>query len=147
MSPDSASALRDALSAEHVAIWTYGLASAFVTEPRVSSAVTDALGNHKQQRDSTEQLLEQAGVPVPQTQPAYTLPQPVTDQGSAIQVLIVAENDCQIGWRSVLERTDAGDAAARHIALNGLTASAARATRWRITVGQNPAATPFPGKP
>ena len=137
-------ALRSALGAENAAVWVYGLSSAYVTESRVKSALDEGTDEHRRHRDAAEQVLQGAGTNPPAAQPAYTLPQPVTDQRSALQSLITAETDCEVGWRSVLENTE--DAGARRLALDGLTTSAARSARWRLTIGV-PAAEAFPGQP
>lgn len=144
LSDAAASALRSALSAEHAAVWVYGLASAYGSEKRVNSAVSDALQEHADQRGRAERALRDAGEVPPAAQPAYSVPQPVTDQMSAIRAALTAEDDCQVGWRSVLENTD--DRQLREIALQGLTTSTTRAARWNITIDQ-PAAQPFPGQP
>ncbi len=144
LSEYTANALRDALGAEHASLWVYGLTSAFASESRVRPAISEAMNTHRAQRDSAERLIRDAGMKPPVAQPAYSLPQPVTDQNSAIRALITAETECQIGWRSVLENTQ--DAGLRRTALDALTASATRATRWRVTVGE-PGVTAFPGSP
>ena len=77
-------------------------------------------------------------------QPAYAVGD-VGDQKQAIELLITAESDCQVGWRSVLDNAE--DPGLRRLALDGLTTSATRATRWRLTVGRQPAVENFPGQP
>ncbi len=69
----------------------------------------------------------------------------MTDQKSAIAVIVVAETDATVAWRAVLERTD--DKTLRAAALDGLRDAAVRATRWRIAGGQTPATPPLPGAP
>lgn len=145
LSEDVVGVLRTVLGAENAAVWVYGLASAFTGEPRVSSAIGEAMNRHRVQRDIAERTLRDAGLVPPPAQPAYTLPQPVTDQKSAITALVTAEHDCEVGWRAVLDTTE--DPNLRRTALDGLTTAATRATRWRITVGQKPSAQPFPGQP
>ncbi|MCI2420320.1 ferritin-like domain-containing protein [Saccharopolyspora sp. K220] len=145
LSADAGNALRSALSAEHAALWVYGLASAFAGEARVRDAIDDAVAQHQRLRDTAERALRDAAQPSAVAQPAYDVGEPVGDQKSAIGLLVKAENDCEIGWRSVLENTE--DAALRGTALDGLTTSATRATRWRLTIGQQPATNPFPGQP
>ncbi|RCW39765.1 uncharacterized protein DUF4439 [Halopolyspora algeriensis] len=145
LSEQASTALRRALGAEHAAVWVYGLAGAFVDEAQAESAVAEAASNHRRFRERTEQLLREAGVEPPVAQPAYSPPQPVTDRNSAIRLLITAESDCATGWRSVLETTKISRI--RQHALDGLTTTATQATRWRITIGEQPAALPFPGRP
>lgn len=137
--------LRNALGAEHAAVWVYGLAAAYGNSPRVGSAIEEGTNAHRAHRDTAESLLQDAGQVPPATQVAYALPNAVTDQTSAIQALVTAERDCQIGWRSVLETTD--DAGLRRTALDALTVSAVRATRWRITIGMRPVTQALPGQP
>ncbi|MER7083879.1 protein of unknown function [Saccharopolyspora kobensis] len=144
LSDAEGTALRSALSAEHAALWVYGLASAYVGENRVRSAIDDAQEQHRRLRDTAEKVIRGAGQIPPSAQPAYDVGERVSDQDSAIGLLIKAEGDCQVGWRSVLENTD--DPGLRGTALDGLTTSATRATRWRLTVGQQPAAQAFPGQ-
>lgn len=138
-------ALRDALGAEHAAVWVYGLASAFAEEQRVSSAVDEALAEHERLRDTAEKALHDVQRTPGPAAPAYDVGQEVDDQSSAIQALLTVEHDCQVGWRSVLE--NAQDPHIRRMALDGLTTTATRATRWRLTIGEQPAAQTFPGQP
>jgi hypothetical protein len=145
LSEQASGALRDALGAEHAAVWVYGLAGAYVQESRVQSAIDEALGHHRNRRDAAERSLRDAGQEPPSAQPGYAPPEPINDQKSAIRMLVTAENDCQIGWRAVLENSD--DPTLRRGALDGLTAAATRAARWRLTIGEQPAAQPFPGSP
>ena len=100
---------------------------------------------HRARRDATELLLGSAGQNPRSAEPAYVTPQPVTDEASAIAVLVVAEADVTVAWRAVLERTDDKDL--RASALAGLTDAAVRATRWRRAGGQSPATPPLPGAP
>lgn len=149
LSDQAVQALRTALNAEHAAVWTYGLATAFAGTPQVSSAIGDATEVHEGHRDEAQRLIRGGGGSAPVAAPSYALPQQVTDQTSMVRVLITAEQECQVGWRSVLENTepDEGDPAIRRTALDALTSAASRATRWRITIGENPAAVSLPGKP
>lgn len=135
-------ALRGVLGAENAAVWVYGMSTAYVTDGALKPAVSDGYDEHRGRRDAAEGALRGAGENPPAAQPAYSLPQPVTDQSSALQALLIAEHDCQVGWRSVLENTE--DAGTRRTALDGLTTSAARSTRWSLALGR-PAPDPFPG--
>lgn len=145
LSDQAIASLRNALGAEHAAVWVYGLSTAYAGSPRVESAIDEGTNEHRAHRDTAEGVLQDAGQVPPATQVAYALPNAVTDQTSAIQALVTAEKDCQVGWRSVLEMTD--DAGLRRIALDALTVSATRTTRWRITIGARPATQALPGQP
>lgn len=144
LASDAANAVQSALGAEHAALWVYGLVSAFLPDS-FNAPVTEGTTAHRARRDATERLLADAGQTPRPAEPAYVPPQPVTDQKSALGVLVVAESDTTVAWRAVLERTD--DRTVRQAALEALTAAAVRATRWRRTVGQSPAAPAFPGAP
>jgi uncharacterized protein DUF4439 len=141
---DAAAATQDALGAEHAALWVYGLVSAFLSDAYKASAL-EAKNAHRARRDATELLLSGAGQAPRSAEPAYVLPQPVTDSASAVAVIVVAEAEATVAWRAVLERTD--DKQLRALALGGLTESAVWATRWRVAGGQSPATPPMPGKP
>ena len=141
---DAGEAVQAALGAEHAAVWVYELVSAFL--PAGFDAPTqEGLTGHRARRDATERLLAAGGLTPRPAEPAYLPPKPVTDQASAIAVLITAETDCGVAWRAALERTD--DATVRKAALDALTAAAVRATRWRKLGGVAPAAVPMPGMP
>ena len=141
--PDEAGeAVQEALGAEHAAVWVYELVSAFLPAA-LGGPLQEGMSGHRSRRDATERLLAAAGLAPRPAEPAYVPPKPVTDQASAIAVLIAAEGDCSVAWRAVLERTD--DGAVRKAGLDALTASAVRATRWRKAAGVTPAAVPMPG--
>ncbi|HEX6341796.1 ferritin-like domain-containing protein [Umezawaea sp.] len=137
---DAVQAVQDALAAEHAAVWTHGLVSAFVEE---AQQVAEGANAHRARRDATERLLRDVSAqPVPPA-PAYLPPAPVTDAPSSIAALVAVEVDACVAWRGVLERTEDPDL--RRTALDALTASAVRATRWRKTGGLLPAALVLPG--
>ncbi|RKT56959.1 ferritin-like domain-containing protein [Saccharothrix australiensis] len=135
-------AVQSALAAEHAAVWTYGLVSAFVAQQ--ASAVAEGANAHRARRDTTERWLrDQGAVPSPPA-PAYLPPQPVDSAASAIAALISVETDACAAWHGVLERTD--DQALRKSALDALTTSAVRATRWRKAAGASPLPITLPGR-
>lgn len=138
-------ALQDALSAEHAAIWAYDLATAFLSEASAKAISDGASGEHRARRATTQRLITDRGDQPAAARPHYRTPVPVTDQPSAIKLLITVETDAQIAWRSALERSH--DSHLRNTALDGLLYSSVLATRWRLTIGQNPATEPFPGDP
>ena len=139
---DSVDAVQRALGAEHAAIWTYGLVAAFLPAS-FNAALNEGVTSHRARRDATERALNAAGATPESAQPAYVPPQPVTDQPSSLALLALAESDATVAWRSVLENTD--DADLRRSALEYLTASAVRATRWRKATGSSPATPALPG--
>ncbi len=145
LSDQAAEALRRTLKAEHAAVWLYGLARAHVTDRSVSEGVDEAFDEHERMRDAADRTLRGAVGNAPPPALAYNAGEDVNDQTSAIRAVLLAERDCQVGWRSVLENTDSPDL--RRTALNGLTTAATRSTRWRLTLDRSPAAPEFPGQP
>jgi Domain of unknown function (DUF4439) len=143
MPSETVDAMQHALVAEHAAVWVYGLVSAFLPGS-FGSAVDQGMQVHTIRRDAVTQKLASAGSAPKSAEPAYLTPQPVTSQASALAVLVVAETDTGVAWRSVLENTT--DAGVRRGALDGLTDSAVRATRWRKAAGQTPSAAALPGQ-
>lgn len=139
----SVDAVQDALSAEHAAVWTYGLVSAFIAVPQQVAEVADGANAHRARRDVTERWLRDAGATPRPPAAAYLPPQPVDSAASAIAALISVETDACVAWRGVLERTE--DGALRQSALDALTVSAVRATRWRKAAGLTPTSIAFPG--
>lgn len=139
-SAEALQAVQEALATEHAAVWTYGLVSAFVQQADLTA---DGANAHRARRDATQRLLRDGGQePVPPSA-AYLPPAPVTDSASSIAALVAVESDCCVAWRGVLERTDDGNL--RRSALDALTASAVRATRWRKAGGLTPAGLVLPG--
>lgn len=141
---DAAQATQDALGAEHAALWVYGLVSAFLPDD-YAGALREGSTAHRERRDATELLLSAAGQSPRSAEAAYVLPEEVTDEPSALSVLVVVESDTTVAWRAVLERTD--DKTLRAAGLAGLTDAAVRAARWRGAAGQTPQTPPLPGAP
>lgn len=141
---ETVDALQQALSAEHAAVWVYGLVSAFLPDS-YDKGVAKGMSAHRDRRDATERLLAAATITPISPEPAYTTPQPVTDKDSAVAVLAVAEDDATVAWRAVLDRAD--DPGVRQAALEALTEAAVRGTHWRQDAGTEPAAQAMPGQP
>lgn len=141
-SEEALQALQKALAAEHAAVWSYGLATAFVSDGQ-DAEVERATTAHRSLRDTTARLIRDGGQQAVTQQPGYDTPKPVTDQDSAMRLLAVAERDCSATWRAVLDRTEDGQL--RKTALQALTESAVRATNWRKLTGQVPSAEALPG--
>ncbi|SDC31966.1 ferritin-like domain-containing protein [Actinokineospora iranica] len=140
---DTLAAVQQALGAEHAAVWAYGLVSAFLPAS-FDKPIGEGATAHRARRDATARLLGAAGAIPEPAEPAYLPPQPVTDQASALALLVSAEQDGTVAWRAVLERTD--DADVRKNAADALTESAVRATRWRKAAGVHPATPAMPGQ-
>lgn len=139
--PESVRAFQQVLSAEHAAIWTYGLVSAFLPAEFKKSA-TEGTAEHVKRRDFCERVLTAAGATPVTAEPAYVPPKPVTDAASAKSVVATAESDTMAAWRGVVGQTD--DAGLRATATKALIASVRRGTPWRLESGEKPAAVALP---
>ncbi|GAA3839935.1 hypothetical protein GCM10022243_02820 [Saccharothrix violaceirubra] len=137
----SVEAVQRALAAEHAAVWTYGLVSAFIDEQ--AAAVAEGADAHRARRDATERWLRDAGATPQPPAVAYLPPRPVDGAPTAMAALVSVETDACVAWRGVLDRTE--DTTVRTAALDALTTSAVRATRWRRLAGITPASIALPG--
>ena len=151
-----------ALAAEHQAVYAYALLG-----PRVSAAdsalVRSSATAHAALRDATSAALLAAGVAPEPPRPDYPSLYPVPDAAAARTVAVRVEDACAAAWRALYAAAATTSAPARasgatasaapapaparvrSAAQQGLTASAVRATRWRLRSGASGATTPFPG--
>jgi hypothetical protein len=139
--PDTVTALQQALSAEHAAIWTYGLVGAFLSAG-FTKATTEGAAEHVKRRDFCERVLSASGATPVSAEAAYVPPKPVTDEASAKAVVATVESDTMAAWRGVVGQTD--DPGLRTTATRALVASARRGTPWRMESGQQPSAIALP---
>lgn len=145
---DLTAAWQDALAAENEAVFGYTLLGPRLADTQQELAV--ACSNaHESLRNATENAMVRAGVtPVP---PRADYPElyPVPDAGSARRLAARLEQSCASAWRFLYAQAAAtrGRAATerRAEAQAALTASAVRATRWRVLIAPKDATTPFPG--
>lgn len=138
-----ADALQAALAAEHAIVWVLEAATAFISG-KFSGALAEGLTAHRARRAAIERLLRGYGARPQPAAPAYATPVPMVDQASALAVLIAAETDLTESWRAVIERTD--DSGLRTVALDSLTDSAVRATRWRAVAATGSLTVALPGQ-
>ncbi len=139
---DTRAAVQAALGAEHAAVWSCGLASAYLPADDQGALARAALA-HRERRDALVALCEAAGVAPAPAAAAYATPRPVTDAASAAALLVVAEDDTAVGWRAVLERTD--DPGLRRSGVQAMVSAADVGVRWRRLSGIQPLVPPFPG--
>ena len=141
---ETTDALQRALASEHAAVWVLQLVTAFLPA-ELAGQLAESAAAHRARRETVARLLrDRAATPVA-AEPAYAAPGPVTDQQSALALLVTAESDVAAAWRAVIERTD--DIPVRALAMDSLLDAAVRATRWRRTAGVAPLTVPFPGAP
>jgi hypothetical protein len=135
-------ALEAALAGEHAAIFAYGPVGAHL-DGALAAQARAAEAAHRASRDALLVRLSAAGGTPPGAQP-YTLPFPVRDRAGALRLAVQVEERMAGLWRAALRETSDAD---RRLALDGLTDSAVRATRWRRAAGTAPATVAFPGAP
>jgi hypothetical protein len=130
-----------ALKAEHAAVYAYGVLGARL-DPATVGFATDGDAAHRRLRDTVAARLADSKVTVPPAEPAYLLPQPVTDQASALALALDVEQRAAAVWREVLPDTTGED---RRLALQALVDGAVRATRARRLAGVRPVTVALPG--
>lgn len=137
-------ALVDALRAEHAAVYAYGIVAAFSNPARIGQISADA-ASHRARRDATVDALVAASVTPPGAESGYTIPFPVTDPTTAVQLAARVEGDAAVAWRSVIERAQSEHT--RGVAVDALTETALRLANWQAVLGVTPPTTAFPGQP
>ncbi|KAA0023286.1 ferritin-like domain-containing protein [Antrihabitans cavernicola] len=137
-------ALLDALAAENAAVYAYGIVGAF-SNPDRGDMIAAASAAHRARRDATIDALSAASIVAPEPPAGYTVPFPVTDPTTAVQLAVQAESDTAVAWRSVIERSQSDHT--RGTGIDALTETALRLADWRTILGTTPPTVPFPGAP
>ncbi|MGY1660431.1 ferritin-like domain-containing protein [Geodermatophilus sp. SYSU D00705] len=137
-------ALREALAAEHAAVWGYGSVGAGLP-PQSRPQASVAENAHRDVRDRLGELLEERGDdPVP-AEAGYALPFPVVSPVDAAALAVVLEDGVAAAWVRVLDQ--AVQSTVRRLAVDELGAAEVRAVSWRGAAAQTPVTTAFPGLP
>jgi hypothetical protein len=137
-------ALRDALAAEHTAVWGYGVVGAALG-PGARQPAVDSEAAHRDVRDRLVALLdERKADPVP-AKAAYSLPFPVLSPVDAASLAVALEDGVAAAWVQVLGGADERDV--RRLAVDTLSATEVRAVPWRAAAGRTPVTNAFPGLP
>jgi hypothetical protein len=131
------------LTAEHAAIFAYGVIGARLTGA-AATAARSAEAAHRARRDAVTLQLSAGGATPAPADPVYALPFPVTDQAAALRLAVEIEERTGAVWRSALASTSGEE---RATALTALVDCAVRATGFRRTAGITPATVTFPGRP
>ena len=137
-------ALREALAAEHTAVWGYGVVGAALPEDARPPA-TAAETAHRDVRDQVMALLDERKADPVRAEGAYTLPFPVLSAVDAAALAVVLEDGTSSAWVRVLDQ--AADRSVRELAVGWLTAAEGRAVAWRGPAGKTPLTTALPGLP
>lgn len=137
-------ALQQAIDAEHAAVWVYRQVSAFL--PAIyDDSLDDAIAEHDDRRQATQEVIVAAGATPALAEAGYLTPKPVRNAGTARAAVFTAESDAARAWHGVIERCDPPEL--RAFAVEAMSASAVRGTRWRKEAGAKPVAEPLPGRP
>lgn len=130
-------ALQSALAAEHAAVYAYGVIGAALDGQEEQLART-AVTAHRARRDRLAVTVRDAGDRPVAAQPAYDLPVPVVDAGSARALAVTVEERLAAVWADVVAGTTGVRREGAALALQDV---AVRGAAWR---GRTVA---FPGLP
>ena len=137
-------ALREALAAEHAAVWGYGVVGAALDAGSQELAQTSETA-HRDVRDRVVALLTERGADPVRAEGAYGLPFPVLSPTDASALAVVLEEGVSAAWVRVLDQ--AVERTTRELAMTALAATEVRAVGWRTAAGQTPVTRAFPGLP
>ena len=130
-------ALQDVLSAEHAAVYGYGVAGAHLSGSAVRAART-ALDVHRARRDRLRGLVVDAGGEPVEAAPAYALPFPVAGAEQARRLAAQIENDTAVAYGALVAAATGNE---RRFAAQAVQDAAVRAATWGA------ARVAFPGYP
>jgi hypothetical protein len=129
---DQLAALQQALSAEHAAVYGYGIAGGRLTGAEETAAAA-AFATHEGRRDIVARLIrDNGGTPVAAL-PAYRPRTPVTDRRSALRLAVAMEEDCAAAYVGVLGTSEGQGL--RRSAAAWLADAAVRDQQWRVRLG------------
>ena len=129
-------ALQAALAGEHAAMYGVGVAGGKLSGARFKAA-TDSYDQHRDNRDHLSALVVAAGETPVAAEPAYDLPQAVTNAASAAALVLLIERRLAAVYGDLVEAAE--QPAIRAFAIESLLASASAQIAW------GGAPTAFPG--
>ncbi|HZX02359.1 ferritin-like domain-containing protein [Kribbella sp.] len=129
-------ALQAALAGEHAAMYGVGVAGGKLTGARYQEA-TDLFGAHRNSRDQLSAMIVAAGQTPVAAEPAYDLPQAVTNAATATALVLLIERRIAAVYGDLVEAAEQGPV--RQFAIDALQAAAGNQLVW----GGAPVA--FPG--
>ncbi|WP_308250823.1 ferritin-like domain-containing protein [Nonomuraea rhizosphaerae] len=136
MIADDVEKLRKALSAEHAAVFAYGLIGARTTGS-LRARVTGAYDAHRARRDQLRSYITGRGGTPSEPEPAYELPLVPSSGADAVRLAVLVESGVTAAY---LELVAADDAALRKFAALAMQESAARSYGFKPSI-----TTAFPG--
>jgi Domain of unknown function (DUF4439) len=131
-------ALQAALTAEHAAVYGYGVAGAYLTGSAQSTAMGDWVA-HQVARDHLEAVLSSLGAQPVAAAVAYQLPAPVRNAGEAVALAVVLEERIATAYLGLVALSNAS---IRDFGAVQVQASALRAAAWRGGTVAFPGMTP-----
>ena len=137
-------ALREALAAEHAAIWGYGVVGAALDAESQELAQSSETA-HRNVRDRVVALLADRRADPVRAAGAYGLPFPVLSPADASALAVVLEDGVSAAWVRVLDQ--AVERTTRELAMGALSGAEVRAVGWRGAAGQSPVTRALPGLP
>lgn len=136
---DERQTVLDALRAEYIAVYAYGVIAAHAS-PERRQLTAEHTAAHRARRDATLETLRAAGVQAPTPEPAYTVPFPVDNPVDAARLAEIVEADAAVAWRAVVEQSSTEQN--RRMGVDALAESAVRLAAWQNILGTPSAALP-----
>jgi Domain of unknown function (DUF4439) len=121
-------AVQAALSAEHAAVYGYGIVGARVGGGDLAEQARQAYDAHRARRDSLRRTVSDLGAEPVAAQPAYALPFAVPDRAAAVRLAAGLEDRIAGVYADLVRAAEAG---LRREAADALREAAVRAVRWR----------------
>jgi hypothetical protein len=142
--PGTIRALQTALTAEHAAIYGYGVVGAYLAGSMQATATSDWVA-HQVARDRLEAVLRSLGAQPTAAAVAYQLPVPVRNASEAVALAVVLEDRIATAYLGLVALSNVS---IRDFGAMQVQASAMRAAAWRggtvAFPGMNPAALAAP---
>ncbi|GAA0615678.1 ferritin-like domain-containing protein [Kribbella sandramycini] len=120
-------ALQAALAGEHAALYGVGVAGGKLNGAKFRAA-TDTFDRHRDNRDQLSALIAAADETPVAAEPAYDLPQPVTNGASAGQLVLLIERRLAGVYGDLVEAAE--QPAVRKLAIEQLLATATAQLSW-----------------
>ncbi len=125
--PGTIRALQTALTAEHAAIYGYGIVGAYLAGSMQATATNDWVA-HQVARDRLEAVLRSLGAQPTAAAVAYQLPVPVRNASEAVALAVVLEDRIATAYLGLVALSNVS---IRDFGAMQVQASAMRAAAWR----------------
>jgi hypothetical protein len=136
--PGTIRALQTALTAEHAAIYGYGVVGAYLAGSMQATATNDWVA-HQVARDRLEAVLRSLGAQPTAAAVAYQLPVPVRNASAAVALAVVLEDRIATAYLGLVALSNVS---IRDFGAMQVQASAMRAAAWRGGTVAFPGMTP-----